>query len=146
MISKARWWSCVLCVSLELHGNLTFIHVVIFIHLLTFITSLFVSCFMKWLWFCMICFLTVIIEWCFIFFRFTCLHVSTFSSPAPQTWCCSTCKSLILLIFFSLQFSPLLQDTVLKGTFNATLNNPIAPRLETMPGVVPSNHPFLLGV
>lgn len=44
------------------------------------------------------------------------------------------------------EFSPLLQDTVLKGTFNATLNNPIAPRMETMPGVVPANHPFLLGV
>ncbi|XP_041485229.1 sperm-tail PG-rich repeat-containing protein 2-like [Lytechinus variegatus] len=28
------------------------------------------------------------------------------------------------------ELSPLLQDTVLKGTFNATLNNPIAPQLE----------------
>ena len=55
-------------------------------------------------------------------------------------------KIAYIVNFFSLQFSPLLQDTVLKGTFNATLNNPIAPRLETMPGVVPSNHPFLLGV
>ncbi len=49
--------------------------------------------------------------------------------------------------FVSFQFSPLLQDTVLKGTFNATLNNPIAPHMDAIGGVPgASNQPFLLGV
>ncbi len=50
------------------------------------------------------------------------------------------------LFFFFFQFSPLIQDTVLRGTFNATLNNPIAPRLDNLGGVSAANHPFLLGV
>ena len=46
-----------------------------------------------------------------------------------------------------LQFSPLIQDTVLKGTFNATLNNPVAARMEAMGGPAgTTSHPFLLGV
>ena len=47
--------------------------------------------------------------------------------------------------FLYFQFSPLIQDTVLKGTFNATLNNPIAPRYD-LNGASAANHPFLLGV
>lgn len=43
------------------------------------------------------------------------------------------------------EFSPLIQDTVLKGTFNATLNNPIAPQLDIRAGST-TNQPFLLGV
>lgn len=45
------------------------------------------------------------------------------------------------------ELSPLVQDSVLKGTFNATLNNPIAPHLSAAahgPGTV--KHAFLLGV
>lgn len=49
-------------------------------------------------------------------------------------------------IFF-FQFSPLVQDTVLKGTFNATLNNPIAPQLDMSQHMGTSTkHAFLLGV
>uniref|UniRef100_K1R6T0 Uncharacterized protein n=1 Tax=Magallana gigas TaxID=29159 RepID=K1R6T0_MAGGI len=44
-------------------------------------------------------------------------------------------------------FSPLVQDTVLKGTFNATLNNPIAPQLDMSQHMGTSTkHAFLLGV
>lgn len=51
--------------------------------------------------------------------------------------------------FFSLshqQLSPLLQDTVLKGTFNATLNNPVATRMEMTKGTTHSRQAFMLGV
>lgn len=49
--------------------------------------------------------------------------------------------------FFLFQFSPLVQDTVLKGTFNATLNNPIAPQLDMSQHMGTSTkHAFLLGV
>lgn len=42
------------------------------------------------------------------------------------------------------EFSPLIQDTVLKGTFNSTLNNPIAPLIDGMDNT--RSAPFLLGV
>jgi hypothetical protein len=49
------------------------------------------------------------------------------------------------LVYF--QFSPLIQDTVLKGTFNATLNNPIAPQLDMSQHMgTTAKHAFLLGV
>lgn len=44
------------------------------------------------------------------------------------------------------EFSPLIQDTVLKGTFNATLNNPITPQLESVHQPGTAKHAFLLGV
>jgi hypothetical protein len=45
------------------------------------------------------------------------------------------------------QFSPLIQDTVLRGTFNATLNNPIAAaQLDKFDHGIGANQPFLLGV
>lgn len=45
------------------------------------------------------------------------------------------------------QFSPIVQDTVLKGTFNATLSNPIAPQMDMSSHVGSSvKHQFLLGV
>ncbi|KAK2190264.1 hypothetical protein NP493_85g07000 [Ridgeia piscesae] len=43
------------------------------------------------------------------------------------------------------EFSPLIQDTVLKPTFNATLNNPISARVDYPPGASGAQ-PFLLGV
>lgn len=43
------------------------------------------------------------------------------------------------------EFSPLLQDTVLKGTFNVTLGNPVAPRLRNA-DQIKGQHAFLLGV
>ncbi|KAJ8023074.1 Sperm-tail PG-rich repeat-containing protein 2 [Holothuria leucospilota] len=46
----------------------------------------------------------------------------------------------------SYELSPLLQDTVLKGTFNATLNNPVATRLEINKGTSHSKQAFMLGV
>ncbi|KAK3090851.1 hypothetical protein FSP39_015224 [Pinctada imbricata] len=47
----------------------------------------------------------------------------------------------------SYEFSPLIQDTVLKGTFNATLNNPIAPQMDMSSHVGgATKHAFLLGV
>ncbi|XP_077999351.1 sperm-tail PG-rich repeat-containing protein 2-like [Glandiceps talaboti] len=45
------------------------------------------------------------------------------------------------------ELSPLMQDTVLKGTFNATLNNPIAPQMEyDGRSTSTAKHAFLLGV
>lgn len=44
------------------------------------------------------------------------------------------------------EFSPLVQDTVLRGTFNATLNNPIAPQMESIHTSNTAKHAFLLGV
>ncbi|XP_033644148.1 sperm-tail PG-rich repeat-containing protein 2-like [Asterias rubens] len=45
------------------------------------------------------------------------------------------------------ELSPLLQDTVLKGTFNATLNNPVAPHAEiTRTNSVMQKQAFVLGV
>ncbi|XP_071505426.1 sperm-tail PG-rich repeat-containing protein 2-like [Diadema antillarum] len=46
------------------------------------------------------------------------------------------------------ELSPLLQDTVLKGTFNATLNNPIAPQMELDRGAsqATKHQAFVLGV
>ncbi|KAL4240506.1 Sperm-tail PG-rich repeat-containing protein 2 [Mactra antiquata] len=44
------------------------------------------------------------------------------------------------------EFSPLIQDTVLKGTFNATLNNPITPQIESVHNAGTAKHAFLLGV
>jgi hypothetical protein len=44
------------------------------------------------------------------------------------------------------QLSPLVQDSVLKGTFNATLNNPIAPHMSPAHGMGTTKHAFLLGV
>lgn len=45
------------------------------------------------------------------------------------------------------EFSPIVQDTVLKGTFNATLSNPIAPQMDMASHVGSSvKHQFLLGV
>lgn len=45
------------------------------------------------------------------------------------------------------EFSPIVQDTVLKGTFNATLSNPIAPQMDMSSHVGSSvKHQFLLGV
>lgn len=45
------------------------------------------------------------------------------------------------------EFSPIIQDTVLKGTFNATLSNPIAPQMDMSSHVGSSvKHQFLLGV
>lgn len=47
----------------------------------------------------------------------------------------------------SYEFSPLVQDSVLKGTFNATLNNPVAPHMSPAHGGMGSTkHAFLLGV
>ncbi|PIK59902.1 putative sperm-tail PG-rich repeat-containing protein 2 [Apostichopus japonicus] len=46
----------------------------------------------------------------------------------------------------SYELSPLLQDTVLKGTFNATLNNPVATRMEMTKGTTHSKQAFMLGV
>ena len=41
----------------------------------------------------------------------------------------------------------MVQDTVLKGTFNATLSNPIAPQMDMSSHVGSSvKHQFLLGV
>ncbi|XP_022087491.1 sperm-tail PG-rich repeat-containing protein 2-like [Acanthaster planci] len=45
------------------------------------------------------------------------------------------------------ELSPLLQDTVLKGTFNATLNNPVAPQAEiSRTNSVMQKQAFVLGV
>lgn len=45
------------------------------------------------------------------------------------------------------EFSPLVQDTVLQGTFNATLNNPVAAQVDTAIHTTNSaKHAFLLGV
>ncbi|XP_038060256.1 sperm-tail PG-rich repeat-containing protein 2-like [Patiria miniata] len=45
------------------------------------------------------------------------------------------------------ELSPLLQDTVLKGTFNATLNNPVAPHAEiSRANSVMQKQAFVLGV
>ncbi|XP_041363261.1 sperm-tail PG-rich repeat-containing protein 2-like [Gigantopelta aegis] len=44
------------------------------------------------------------------------------------------------------EFSPLIQDTVLKGTFNATLNNPLAQQLDPVHHLQSAKHAFLLGV
>ncbi|KAK7112355.1 sperm-tail PG-rich repeat-containing protein 2-like [Littorina saxatilis] len=44
------------------------------------------------------------------------------------------------------ELSPLVQDSVLKGTFNATLNNPIAPHMSSAHGIGTAKHAFLLGV
>ncbi|XP_002731483.1 sperm-tail PG-rich repeat-containing protein 2-like [Saccoglossus kowalevskii] len=45
------------------------------------------------------------------------------------------------------ELSPLLQDTVLKGTFNATLNNPVAPQMDFEGrSTSTTKHAFLLGV
>ncbi|XP_064618109.1 sperm-tail PG-rich repeat-containing protein 2-like [Liolophura sinensis] len=44
------------------------------------------------------------------------------------------------------ELSPLIQDTVLKGTFNATLNNPLAPQMDTMRNVSTNKQALLLGV
>lgn len=46
----------------------------------------------------------------------------------------------------SYELSPLLQDTVLKGTFNATLNNPVATRMEMKKATTHSKQAFMLGV
>ncbi|XP_074648562.1 sperm-tail PG-rich repeat-containing protein 2-like [Tubulanus polymorphus] len=47
----------------------------------------------------------------------------------------------------SYEFSPLIQDTVLRGTFNATLNNPIVPVMDTVRSAPStSKQQFLLGV
>ncbi|XP_013412184.1 sperm-tail PG-rich repeat-containing protein 2 [Lingula anatina] len=44
------------------------------------------------------------------------------------------------------EFSPLIQDTVLQGTFNATLNNPIVPHMESVQQGTAAKQAFLLGV
>lgn len=44
------------------------------------------------------------------------------------------------------EFSPMVQDTILKGTFNATLNNPITPRMDALHTAGTAKHAFLLGV
>ncbi|CAL1526354.1 unnamed protein product [Lymnaea stagnalis] len=44
------------------------------------------------------------------------------------------------------EFSPLIQDTVLKGTFNHTLNNPIMPVSGGYQATTNTKHAFLLGV
>lgn len=45
------------------------------------------------------------------------------------------------------ELSPLLQDTVLKGTFNATLNNPVAPAMNMASRAASTTqHAFVLGV
>lgn len=44
------------------------------------------------------------------------------------------------------EFSPLIQDTVLKGTFNATLANPVTRKMDHMMRDAAVNQPFLLGV
>lgn len=44
------------------------------------------------------------------------------------------------------EFSPLVQDTVLRGTFNATLNNPITPQIDSVHNAGTAKHAFLLGV
>ncbi|ELU09596.1 hypothetical protein CAPTEDRAFT_229364 [Capitella teleta] len=44
------------------------------------------------------------------------------------------------------EFSPLIQDSVIVGTFNATLNNPIAPPIDDFHMGTASKQPFLLGV
>ncbi|XP_072038825.1 sperm-tail PG-rich repeat-containing protein 2-like [Amphiura filiformis] len=46
------------------------------------------------------------------------------------------------------ELSPLLQDTVLKGTFNATLNNPVAPVMDmaSRSNTSQAKHAFILGV
>ncbi|ESO83457.1 hypothetical protein LOTGIDRAFT_169322 [Lottia gigantea] len=44
------------------------------------------------------------------------------------------------------EFSPLIQDTVLRGTFNSTLGNPLAGRLDSLHQGNTAKHAFLLGV
>ncbi|XP_033103681.1 sperm-tail PG-rich repeat-containing protein 2-like [Anneissia japonica] len=44
------------------------------------------------------------------------------------------------------EMSPLIQDTVLKGTFNATLNNPVAPRMDITESRSNTKQAFMLGV
>ncbi|XP_071106668.1 sperm-tail PG-rich repeat-containing protein 2-like [Haliotis cracherodii] len=44
------------------------------------------------------------------------------------------------------EYSPLIQDTVLRGTFNATLNNPVVPQVEPVHQGSAAKHAFLLGV
>lgn len=44
------------------------------------------------------------------------------------------------------EFSPMVQDTILRGTFNATLNNPITPRMDALHTAGTAKHAFLLGV
>ena len=57
------------------------------------------------------------------------------------------CLTHLTCFSFFLQFSPLIQDTILKGTFNATLNNPIAPQLDMSQHMgTNTKHAFLLGV
>ncbi|XP_059161762.1 sperm-tail PG-rich repeat-containing protein 2-like [Physella acuta] len=44
------------------------------------------------------------------------------------------------------ELSPLIQDTVLIGTFNHTLNNPVVPPQGAPRTTTNTKHPFLLGV
>lgn len=44
------------------------------------------------------------------------------------------------------ELSPLIQDTVLRGTFNHTLNNPVMPVVDTPHAITNAKHAFLLGV
>ncbi|RUS85400.1 hypothetical protein EGW08_006843 [Elysia chlorotica] len=44
------------------------------------------------------------------------------------------------------ELSPLIQDTVLKGTFNHTLNNPVLPAADAPHSLSSAKHAFLLGV
>ena len=52
-----------------------------------------------------------------------------------------------MIVFLCLpQLSPLIQDTVLKGTFNHTLNNPVMPAADAPHALSSAKHAFLLGV
>ncbi|XP_012937839.1 sperm-tail PG-rich repeat-containing protein 2 [Aplysia californica] len=44
------------------------------------------------------------------------------------------------------ELSPLIQDTVLRGTFNHTLNNPVMPAVDAPHAMTNAKHAFLLGV
>ncbi|KAK6187746.1 hypothetical protein SNE40_005703 [Patella caerulea] len=44
------------------------------------------------------------------------------------------------------EFSPLIQDTVLKGTFNSTLGNPMVQKMESINQGTAAKHTFLLGM
>lgn len=57
-------------------------------------------------------------------------HNETTKMPGPADYEVRTEEINNKIIFFYLKLSPLLQDTVLRGTFNSTLNNPILVKLQ----------------
>ena len=57
-------------------------------------------------------------------------HDSKIPGPADYEVNYQKLNAVIIQMIFFFQLSPLLQDTVLRGTFNSTLNNPILMKLQ----------------